>query len=43
MGTDKFNGHLLIVQKIGSLKNHTERTFSNLLSDTVMNTHDIRG
>lgn len=39
--TYKLDGHLLIIQEIGTLKNHTKRPFTNLLSHSVVDTHNI--
>lgn len=39
--TYKLDSHLLIIQEIGTLKNHTKRPFTNLLSHSVVDTHNI--
>lgn len=39
--TYEFDGNLLVVQQVSPLENHTERTLSDLLADTVVNTDDI--
>ena len=41
--TNKFDSYLLIVQEICTLKDDTKRAFSNLLSDTVMDTNNVGG
>lgn len=41
--THKFDGHLLVVQEVGALKNDTKRTLADLLTHTVVDTHYIRG
>jgi hypothetical protein len=39
--THKLDGNLLVVEQVGSLKDHAKRALSNLLPDTVMHTDDI--
>lgn len=40
--TYKFDGHLLVVQQVGTLKDDTKGTFTNLLSHSVVDTHYVR-
>lgn len=40
--TYEFDGHLLVVQKVGALEDDTERTFTDLLADTIVDTHYVR-
>ena len=39
--TYKLDSHLLIIQEIGALENNTKRPFTNLLSHSVVDTHNI--
>lgn len=39
--TYKLDSHLLIIQEIGALENHTKRPFTNLLSHSVVDAHNI--
>lgn len=39
--TYKLDSHLLVIQEIGTLENHTKRPFTNLLSHPVVDTHNI--
>jgi hypothetical protein len=39
--THKLDCDLLVVQQICSLEQDTERTLTNLLSYTIMHTHDV--
>ena len=39
--TNKFNGHLLIVQEIRALEDNTERSLADFLPHPVMNTHHV--
>lgn len=41
--TYKFDGNLLIIQQVGTLEKYTERAFTNLLSDSVVDTNHIGG
>jgi hypothetical protein len=41
--TYKFDGNLLVVQKIGSFENDAERALSNLLSNAVVDADHIGG
>jgi hypothetical protein len=42
-GTYKFDGDLLVVQKVCSLENYAEGTLSDFLANSIMNTNDIGG
>lgn len=39
--TYEFDGHLLVVQKVGALEDDTERTFTDLLAHAVVDTHYV--
>ena len=39
--TYKLDSHLLIIQEIGALENNTKRPFTNLLSHSVVDAHNI--
>ena len=39
--THEFDGNLLIVEKIGALKDNTKRALSNLLANAVVHSHDV--
>ena len=39
--TYKLDGHLLVVEKIGTLKDDTEGAFANLFSHSVVHAHDV--
>jgi len=38
----KFDRNLLIVQQIGSLKDNSKRSLSNLLANPIMHAYNIR-
>lgn len=40
--THEFDGDLLVVQQVGAFENDTERTFTNLLANSVVDTHNVR-
>ena len=40
--THEFDGHLLVVQKVGALEDDTKGTLSNFLAHTVVDAHYIR-
>jgi len=40
--TYEFNGHLLVVQKVGALEDDTERTLTDLLAYAVVDTYHVR-
>lgn len=40
--TYKFDGNLLVVQQVGAFKDDTERTFTNLFANPVVDTHHVR-
>lgn len=39
--TDEFDGDLLIVEEIGSFEDNAERALANLLTNTVVHTHNV--
>lgn len=39
--TYEFDGHLLIIQEIYSLKDDTKRPFTDLLPDSVVDAHYV--
>ena len=41
--TYEFDGNLLVVEEVGTLKDDTERTLSDLLSHSVVYTDDVGG
>lgn len=41
LATHKFDGHLLVVQQIGSLKDDSKGTLSNFLADPVVDADDV--
>jgi uncharacterized Zn finger protein len=41
LATHKFDGHLLVVEQVGSLENDTKGTLSNLLADPVVDADDV--
>lgn len=42
MATHEFDSDLLVVEEVRSLEDDAKRAFSNLLSDAVVYTDDIR-
>lgn len=40
--THEFDGHLLVIKKVGTLENDTKGTLSDLLSNAVVDTHYVR-
>lgn len=41
LATYEFDGHLLVVQQIGSLKDDSKGTLSNFLADPVVDADDV--
>lgn len=41
LATHKFDGHLLVVQQIGSFKDDSKGTLSNFLADPVVDADDV--
>lgn len=41
--THEFDSDLLVVEKVGPFKDHTERALSDLLANSIVNTDDIGG
>lgn len=41
LATHKFDGHLLVVQQIGSLKDDSKGTLSDFLADPVVDADDV--
>lgn len=39
--THKFDGHLLIIEQIGTLKDNTERSFTNFFPNAIVDTDHI--
>lgn len=39
--TYEFDGNLLVVQEVGTLKNHTKRALANLLPHPIVDTDDV--
>ena len=41
LATHKFDGHLLVVQQIGALKDDSKGTLSNFLADPVVDADNV--
>lgn len=39
--TYEFDRHLLVIEEIGALKNDTERSLTDLLADSVVDSHHV--